>query len=467
MGIFDIAKTGIQSAVSWAFGMNKDEFEAAYESRQQAYNSLINYYNGEQRKPLKITGLGKDYNVVTNHVKTIIDRSVSMLVGAGVEFDLPGEGESEQDKIIDLVWNANKKDVLLHDLVQFGSIYGTPAIKIIPNGKTALDGTVTTRLVALNPYNLSIFTAPDDIENIQTYVYRWNAGDTAWREVSQKSDGIWFITVQKLDRSTGNKWEIVGEPIRWDYEFAPIVHGKNLPNAGRVYGYSDIEGIIDLQDRYNEAQSNRNKILSLQAWAQKYIIGGKFPRYRDDQGNEFLDTGPDKAIEVQNADAKIGILQPSGDLTSSREFTNDIRRDMFDIAATVDADTIKDKVGALTNFGLRVLFKNELAKNATKQLLYGDLLLSVNNRLLQLAGFNGANADPGKVIFGDALPSNDTEEVQTLTDERALGIVSTETVAKKRGYDWTEEQKRMANEKKAAGNVGADMIRQFLAGNGQ
>lgn len=466
MGIIDIAKTGLQNAVMWAFG-GKDQFEAAYESRQKAMDPLIAYYNGAHRRPLKITGLGKDYNVITNHAKTIVDRSVSMLVGAGVEFDLPGEGESEQDKVIDLVWNANKKDVLLHDLVQFGSIYGTPALKIIPDGKQALDGTVTTRLVALNPYNLSIFTASDDIENVQAYVYRWTAGDTAWREVTQKLEGVWWVTVQKLDRTTGNKWEIVGEPIKWEFDFAPIVHGKNLPNAGRVYGYSDIEGIIDLQDRYNEAQSNRNKILSLQAWAQKYIIGGKFPRTKDEQGNEFLDTGPDKAIEISNVGAEVGILQPDGDLESSRDFTNDIRRDMFDIAATVDHDAMKDKVGQLTNFGLRVLFKNELAKNATKQLLYGDLLLSVNNRLLQLAGYKGANADPGKVVFGDALPSNDTEAVKTLTDEKALGIVSNETIAKARGYDWKEEQARLANEKKATGNAGSVIIRDFLAGKNQ
>jgi hypothetical protein len=454
----------IQNAITWAFG-GKDQFEAAYESRQKAMNPLIAYYDGVHRRPLKITGLGKDYNVLTNHTKTIVDRSVSMLVGAGVEFDLPGEGESEQDKIISLVWDANKKDVLLHDLVQFGSIYGTPAMKIVPNGKVALDGTVTDRLVALNPYNLSIFTASDDMENVQAYVYRWNDGDTAWREVTQKQDdGSWWVTVQKLDKSTGNKWEIVGKPINWEYDFPPIVHGKNLPNAGRVYGYSDIEGIIDLQDKYNEAQSNRNKILSLQAWAQKYIIGGKFPRTKDEQGNEFLDTGPDKALEITNAEAKVGILQPSGDLASSRDFTNDIRRDMFDIAATVDSETVKDKVGALTNFGLRVLFKNEIAKNATKQLLYGDLLLSVNNRLLQLAGFDGADANPGKVIFGDPLPSDDTEALTALKEEMAMGIRAKESAAKERKIDWDVEQERLAKEKQAAGNVGSSIIRNFLAG---
>jgi len=479
----NIVKQYIVDTVNQMFGLSgKDALEETHIARQQELSGLMSYYYGNQRKPLKISGLGKDYNVITNHTKTIVDRSVSMLFGAGVEFDLPGEGESEQDKVIATTWDANKKDVLLHDLGQFGGIYGTPAIKIIPNGKVAMDGTVTNRLVALNPFNLTIHTAHDDIENVLAYVYRWNDGDTAWRELTEKgykyvdedaSNKVdllkWTITTQKLSKETGSKWENVDNPIIWDYPFPPIVHGKNLPNAGNVYGYSDIEGIIDLQDKYNEARSNINKILALQAWAQKWIIGGKFPRFKDTDGKEYLDVGPDKALEITggNEHTKLGILQPSGDLTSSRDHANDIRRDFFEIAATVDSESVKDKVGALTNFGLRVLFKNEIAKNATKQLLYGDLLLTVNNRLLQLAGFSGAEADPGEVKFGDPLPENDVEAVQTLQSEMGLGIRSKETAAKSRGIDWEDEQNRLAKEKQAAGNVGSSIIRNFLAGKGQ
>lgn len=464
----------IQNSVVWAFGAQKDTYESAHEARQNELANLVAYYNGNQRKPLKISGLGKDYNVITNHVKTIIDRSVSMLVGSGVEFDLPGEGESEQDAIITQVMDTNKKDVFLHDLVQFGSIYGTPAVKIIPNGKVAMDGTITHRIIALNPYNLTIYHAHDDIENVLAYVYRWNDGDTAWRERTEKQEnGTWLVTVEKLSRETGSKWEVAGEPVLFTgvngdvLDFAPIVHGKNLPRAGSVYGMSDIEDVLDLQDKYNEAQSNINKILSLQAWAQKWITGGKFPRFKDDDGKEYLDVGPDKALEIANADAKLGILQPSGDLSSSRQFANDIRRDLFDIAATVDADTVKDKIGALTNFGLRVLFKNELAKNATKQLLYGDLLLQVINRILRIEGYNGADANPGKVIFGDPLPTDDMEKITVLEKEKAMGVVSNETIAKERGRDWKDEQARLAKEKQAAGNVGSSLIRDFLAGKGQ
>lgn len=462
----NIVQKFIQNAVNYAFPyqVQKDEYEADIQHRQKNLAVLSNYYDGKQKRPIFVNK--HDYNVISNQLKVVVDRSVSMLIGGGVEFDLPGEGETEQEVLINSIWDANKKDVLLHDLCQFGSVYGTPFIKILPAGKMTMTGQVTDRLVALNPYNTTIYTMPDDIEQVRAYVYRWTVGDEAWREVTELQDNnTWMITTQKTD--TSGKWSDVSQTV-WEYDFSPIVHGKNLPNAGNVYGYSDIEGVVELQDRYNEAQSNINKILSLQAFAQKYIVGGKWPRRKDPStGEEYLDMSPDIALEIPTSgtgDAKIGVLQPSGDLDSSRQFVNDIRRDIFEATACVDAETVKDKIGALTNFGLRVLFKNELAKNATKQLLYGDLLLNVNNRLLRIHNYQGAESDPGKVIYGDALPENGKEEAEILKLEMDMGVVSKQTASKELGYDWESEQTRLTEEKTSQTNAGAEVIKNFLAG---
>lgn len=457
----------IQNIVGYGFGVDpKDPYDSQSVDTQKRLVELINYFNGNQRKPLKISGVGKDYNVVTNLTRTIVDRSVHMLVGAGVDFDLPGEGESEQDRYINDVMDANNKDILLHDLAQFGGIYGTPALKILPYGRTLMNGGVTHRIVALNPFNLSIFTAHDDIDNVLAYVYRWMDGEVARRELTEKQQDGWHIIMQHNDRSTRGKWVDDSNALFTDgatpYPFPPIIHAKNLPNAGSVYGYSDIEDVIELQDKYNEAQSNINKILNLQAFAQLYVAGGKLPRKQDEHGNSVVDTGPDKALEVAGDNVKIGLLQPSGDLTSSRSFVNDIRRDMFDISSTVDAETVKDKVGALTNFGLRVLFKNEIAKNATKQLLYGEMLKTLVQRLLIIGGFS--DTDPGEVKFGDPLPVDDVAAMNALNQEIAMGIRSKESAAKERGIDWEVEQERLAKEKQQSANIGGNMIRDFLSG---
>ena len=87
--------------------------------------------------------------------------------------------------------------------------------------------------------------------------------------------------------------------------------------------------------------------------------------------------------------------------------------------------------------------------------------MTVNNRLLQLAGFTGENADPGQVIFGDPLPTDDVEAVNVLEKELALGVVSKETAAKKRGYDYESEQERIANDKTSESNIGEALLSAF------
>ena len=460
------------NAITWAMsGKMNDAMEQAYIARRDELHELKAYYDGNQRQPLKITLLGKNYNTITPLTTAIVDRSVFALFGGGVTFE-NDETREEQEELIRGIYKANKEFELLHDIGQFGAIYGTAFVKIIPNGTLDELGNVTYRLIALNPCMMTIVTAPDDIQNITAYVSRWQDGETAYREITEKqvdeSGNVtgWIVRIEKADRDTRGEWVILSES-EWPYPFAPIAHGKNLPRAGSVYGMSDIENVIALQDRYNEAQSNTNKILALQAWAQKWITGGRWPRVKDKSGDEYVDIGPDKALEFGDPNVKVGILQPSADLASSRQFGLDLRRDIFYISGTTDPENVTARLGNLTNFGLRVLYNNELAKNKVKQKLYGDLLNDVNHRLLMLAGYTKEAALPGWIEWADPLPENDTEEAQTVAQDVGAGLVSKQTAAEKRGYNWVQEQERMATEKQQTANVGGNLIRDFLAGRGQ
>jgi len=172
----NIIQTGLQNVINWALmaGAKQDAYEQEIAHRQQALSELYAYYEGRQRRPLRVSPSGRDYNVLANMTGIVIDRSVSMLVGGGVDFNTPGmddESENSPHEYIEAVWDANNGDILLHDLVQFGSIYGTPYIKIIPNGRE-YEGKIYPRLVALNPYNMVIVSAGDDFENVLAYINR-------------------------------------------------------------------------------------------------------------------------------------------------------------------------------------------------------------------------------------------------------------------------------------------------------
>jgi hypothetical protein len=162
------------------------------------------------------------------------------------------------------------------------------------------------------------------------------------------------------------------------------------------------------------------------------------------------------------------------DLASSRAFALDLRQSIFDTSREVDISSMADKLGALTNFGLQVLWSDAIDKNDTKRQLYGDFLIELNRRLLVLADFTGEQSNPGTLQWGNALPINVIEEMTA--DEKALnmGIIDKETVAKRYqsryGKEWEdikaalEDEQAQANANNA--DIGSMILRNFNRGGG-
>ena len=469
MSILDSTRDSVQKAlrqtIGWALGLTDDPYEKEYAKRAMWQAYLVDYYSGVQKKSLKTGKDGVDFNVTINLAALIIDRTVSMLFGGGIEFETKDETKKE---FLESVWDANKKDILLHDLAQNGGISGTAYAKILPNDLLDRSDNNTFGIIALTPINMIIGVNPRDVREVLYYVNRWNVIESgknvAYREVTKKipateqADARWEIYTQAQGRSMSSKWEQVGDVITWDYEFPPIVHTKNLPNAGGQYGRSDIEDVLGLQDDYNQAFSNVNKILWFHGHPHLWTNGAV---------GEMVDWSTEKILKLKSdgmtKDATLQALELSGDLGASREFYNDIRRDLMDVSRTTDVETIKDKAGTMTNFGLRVLFKDELAKTKTKQLLYGEFIGEINRRLLLL---NNMDGDAGTIQWGESLPENENEETTALKSDLEMGIVSRETVSMRRGYDWAVEKERLAGEKRAEGNVGGRIITDFFRGGG-
>lgn len=457
MGALDSIRQGLAGIIQWALG-GGDEYDTGYTEHASRLAEYIDYYNGHQPRVLKPGKEGKDFNVIVNWCSLIIDRSVHSLFGGGVEFELP---ENSQTERITEIWDANKKDILLSDFGLYGAQGGTGYLKIVPDGIAV----GMPRLVALNPLHVLIGTNPHDIERVEHYVVRYNAGETAYREVTRReytedigelnpADTLWKIIMQKNGRETNGKWVTINE-TDWPFLFPPIAHTKNLPRAGDCYGRSDIEDILGLQTEYNTAVSNINKILWYAGHPRLWSKG---------KLGALQDWGAEKILQVSDPDGSINVVETGGDLASFMLFKDDLRSALMNISQTTDSETIKDKAGALTNFGLRVLFKDELAKLETKRTLYGECLEDINQRLLAL---EGVETDGGKVHFTDTLPVDDVEQQTALKGDLEMGIVSKSTVAQERGYDWEGEggeQEKINAEKSDEGNVGGRILSDFLRG---
>ena len=428
------------------------------------------YYSGRQNKQLVVKSGKTDDNILANLVGLAVDRSVAHTFAGGVEFDL-GEGAEAQQEYIDNLWEVNHKDLLLVDAGISGAVYGTGYIKIAPDGKLdPYTNALYPRLIVLNPEFMTIEVDEQDSSEIEAYIIKYTIseedGATVYRETTRRANeddagdteeyqaDTWVVVFEKQrDMVSGVNWETISK-TGWPYDFPPIINWKNQPSLNNVYGSSDLDDILLLQDKNNFVLSNLQKMVRLQAHKQMWGrgIGDK----------DQLNVGPDQLIKLSGQDAELGFLDLTADITGSLAYAQDLRQMLFDITREVDISSITDKLGALTNFGLRVLYSDSLAKVDIKRMLFGEMLEELNRRLLVLAGNEGEASRPGEVVWHDPLPSNRSEDIQADAELLANGLVSKQTLSEKYGYDWEAEQERIAGEKGSQDNaIGAALLRSF------
>lgn len=440
----------------WAFLLPGD---TVWKERVEQYNRYLDYYRGNQKRQLRVRPEQADDNLTENYTELVIERSISLMLGDGVRFELSDEANQEY---IDEVWEANRQDITLYDGAQNASIYGTGFIKIKPFGVESKrsENAMLPRLVVLDPTWMQINTEPEDVGTITGYEMRYNVGELARKEATEvfakDTDGrvlSWQISNYKADQTTGGRWALMDEPVVWEYEFPPIIHWKNLPQANSAYGRGEVDGIIELQDRINFVSSNISKIIRYHAHPKTWGRGAGL-------GNK-ASWGADEIVMVNGADAMLQNLEMQSDLTSSREFRDELKAALMEISRTVDLASMKDKVGALTNFGLRVLYNDALDKTSTKRDTFGEALVELNHRLLVLDNRPG---EAGVVVWPDSLPVNEEEATQSDAFDLDQGLASKQTISERRGYDWEAEQENLQNEQAAGDSVGAMLLRNFNRG---
>jgi hypothetical protein len=392
-----------------------------------------------------------------NFTGLALERAVSMLMGKGVTLEWP-EGSDAQQAYIDQVLAANEWDLLLHKCALSGGEGGQVFVKLLPvEGKPP-------RIILLDNALMDIETARHDFQKITKYTIQYKTlnaegKETAYRQItewtptSENADtGYWLITDWEV--GPNGTWQLVGQPVSWEYDFPPIVSWQNLPNLGEAWGTPDVTNdVMELQDRLNFVASNISKVVRLYAHPQRYGVNMGKP--------EKMDMGPDSIISLSNPESRIEQLSPTGDLAASFNFLLGMRQSLFDVTRTVDITSIADKIGALTNFGLHVLYQDALSKTETKRKLYGWGITEIVKRLLELAGMEPVEVS---VDWPDPLPENTIEELQGAQIALNLGIVDKQTVSERLGYDWDTVSERLDEARQGEENLGAMLLKGFNSG---
>jgi len=413
----------------------QDEYIARKIQIERAYD----YYAGEMKKWLVDPKTKNELpeNVTINLAQKIIDQSVSMLMGESPEIDAHDDAANAA---LEAVIDRSLDDIFFHTLAASGAISGHMFVKIVPSANGV-------RWVLIDPSIVQAFWLPDDSRRPIAYKIQWNSGKTEYRQDIALVDGAWVVR-DMTRRSYDGAWELTAETA-WPYPFPPIVDGQNLPDYQSYYGRSDLTG-LEINDAVNFVASNVNLILKHHAHPKTIGTGVKSEQVKETAVAGFW--------AIENDAARVFNLEMQSDLSSSMAYLQFLRNEFFSQQRAVDIQSVKDKVGALTNFGLRVFFSDAIQKNNTKKLLYGYIIKELAYRTLLLMGYS-VNAQDIDVRFSDPMPVNDLENASRIKTELESGIISRETAAKELGYEWADETLRMTAEKSSQGaSVGQALL---------
>ena len=459
MGIFDSFANKIANSLA----------DRLLDDKGKALTTARNYAAGIQPDQLKVREGQFNDNIVLNFVGLITDRIVSQVIGNGVELDFEGDTETESEKFIKAALDANQQEILFHRSVKSGVLAGTGFLFMQEGSVFGKDGKEYPRLTLWDSAFVTIETLPEDFEVVTSYTLKYKFIDVAGKESARKrvvkptsfevdeagnerGGDTWEIVDYILNPATG-KWD-EDDRILWPFNFAPVLHWQNLPSLDKPEGVPDITNdLLAAQDRINFVASNASKIIRFYAHPQR------FSRMYGNENKVRL--APDEMPNFGDPNGGLFQLETMGDMAGVLAYMKLLRQSMFDRARVIDIDSMQDKVGALTNFGLRVLYQDNINLIATHRELFGNMLEELVRRLLIIAGKEEVDCD---VVWPDWMPVNEVEEVASLQADMATGLLSKQTAAKKRGYDWEQEQERLADEQTGQLDIGTAILNSFNQG---
>lgn len=434
--------------VDYADEMWVQEQTAEERARLERYGKAWDAYFGYMPDPLKVKPGQANDNVKVNYARLIVDVGASDLFGEEPKFDLdPNSIEPTPPQIwLDECWRRNRKQILLQKLGINGGVCGHCFVKIVPRQNDV------PRLINVSPEYVSVVTDPDDIDQVWRYIIQYTARDpqtgkplTVRQVIERDEAGHWLVT-DKVSRN-GRAWE-TRQVVRWSWPWAPIIDCQNLPSPNEYYGLADIEAdVLALNQAYNFTKSNTQRIIRYHAHPKTWGRGFAATE---------LKIGVDDTIILQSPTAELHNLEMTTDLTSSIEYAERLKRDLHETSRVPEVATGKlDSAAGLSGVALQILYQPLTQKTNAKRLTYGEMLVELNRRLLEMAGFGAAGLC--SIVWGELRPHSLLEERQTLLLDKQLGV-SEDTLLTKAGYDPDVERQKREEEL-----TSVDMADQMLA----
>lgn len=442
-------------------------------TRKAEIDRAFAYYDGRQRLPLKAEPDGSNASVILNLTGQALDDMVEFMglprldIAGGRRLMKAADGRigatvSAAQRALDRWWDETDQAEFVIDAALSGFIAGHTFVKLyVDDGQGAPESPDDSgsegapKAALLDPRMATVYWDAANVNRLLWYRLSWQVGDTSYRQDIVPNSLV--APADQAGDSGSDGWQIfeyaatAGALFRltgqdgWPWPFPPLVEWKNRHAPHAYYGRTDV--VIPLNDAVNFTASNVAKILKHHAGPQTIVTGARL--------DAQTTTGPGTIIHDLPADAKVFNLEMESDLASSLAFLDKLETRFFSEMQVVDLSSVKDRLGQITNFGVRMLFIRMTNLIAGKRRLYGRGLERVSAAILAMQGLAVERVD---AVWDDMLPANRLEQVTELKTEREIGVVSKESASADLGRDFKTEQAQIALEKSDEAKVAADAL---------
>jgi hypothetical protein len=425
-------------------------------------------YRGDwkDQMPLKVERGDPDDNVLVNRCAPIVDKGVSFLFGEAPKIEVKDKTgkrdgpKAAQDALDAALGDEDDFMTTFTMLAMNGGVAGHTFAKLLPTKAGNAKGEASyPRIVVQDPSNYWVVTDPDDVNCPLQYVCEYECDMPGGRKVTKRvvteredEDAPWTICTYERERlavadafassnitsNAEGSWLLIDEE-EWPYPWSPIHDCMNLPNPNEYWGVPDLTpDLIHLNSVLNYVASNINKLGRMQSGPLAWAAGV--------DAREVV-VGPGRIVCFPSAETKIGSVQWAGDLASLMAFEGVIREDMeeqsrFPAIAMGRQESMPR--GNVSGVALKVQYQPPIEKTTTKRRLYGKLIRSLGEHILEMLGFPGLKV---KIHWPNILPADDLAEAQTAQIKQQVGI-SKPTLLREMGYDPDAEAENNADEAK-------------------
>lgn len=464
MAVSELAKRA--SSINIADLAHADETE-----RQARYDRAWDAYDGESELPFDDGESGQAIdNIRLGYAELIVDKGVSFLAGkGGVEWQIePIDGDEDQDgepdesedperddetkaakldrerarvlAVLDEAWPEEDRALDFHNLATNGGVCGHFWLRLHEDRPP----------VVLDPTSVTAVWSEDDISILVRYLIEWLALDSDTGLGVKRRHRIepdvparptsWTTFYEQYDEDAG--WQEIDEPQPWGHSYAPVIGGQNLPSPNTFYGKPDLTpAVLDMVEQMESLASDMRRICRLHGHPIPVVMGVDADKVQE------IDVAIGELLALPDVNAKLGQLTIA-ELESSLSLYKELKTALFEethIPRVALGD--RDKSGATTGVALQIEYGPLVERTDTKRLTYGAKLRKTAECLLDMRGIKG-----WRVRFGwpQIVPSDDKAAAETTETDLRMGVVSLETAAEKRGYDWAVESERIAEEKRQA-----------------